>query len=146
MRRRSLIALALAVLLLGSVGAAAAATHRASGPAAKPLVKKLRTQSFGPVLATATKHALYYWTPEKKKPGTIVCTGACARAWPVLFVPAGMRVPKKLPGFTGTFGTIRRPDGRRQLTYNRLPLYTYAHEDAGQVRCDNVNGWFVVRL
>ena len=44
----------------------------------------------------------------------------------------------------GTWGTIRRPNGRLQVTYNRLPLYAYAHEPPRVVRCNNVNGWFVV--
>ena len=45
-------------------------------------------------------------------------------------------------------GTTRRRDGRRQLTYRGRPLYYYAHENAGEVRCHNVslNGglWWVV--
>ncbi len=46
----------------------------------------------------------------------------------------------------GVFGVIRRPDGRLQVTHNRLPLYTYAHEAPDQVLCDDVDGWFVVRV
>jgi predicted lipoprotein with Yx(FWY)xxD motif len=42
----------------------------------------------------------------------------------------------------------RRRDGRRQVTYRGRPLYYYAHEGAGQVRCHNVdlNGglWWVI--
>jgi len=45
-------------------------------------------------------------------------------------------------------GTTRRRDGRRQVTYRGRPLYYYAHEGAGQVRCHNVdlNGglWWVI--
>jgi hypothetical protein len=55
-------------------------------------------------------------------------------------------VPKRVAGIKGTFGTIRRPDGKRQVTFNRLPVYTYAHEGPTQVLCNNVDGWFVVRL
>ena len=58
----------------------------------------------------------------------------------------GVVVPRRIAGFRGTFGTIVRPNGRRQLTYNRLPLYTYAHEGPRQVLCDDVDGWFVVRV
>ena len=55
-------------------------------------------------------------------------------------------VPRKVSGIRGTFGTVRRPDGRRQVTFNGLAIYTYAHEGPGQVLCNNVNGWFVVRV
>jgi predicted lipoprotein with Yx(FWY)xxD motif len=125
----------------GATGATASPTAASAAP-----VKSMQASGFGRVLATLGNRALYYWTPEKRRPGTIVCTGACARAWPVLFVRKGVTVRKRYPGFKGVFGTIRRPDGRRQLTYNRLPLYTYAHEGPREVRCDDVDGWFVVRV
>jgi predicted lipoprotein with Yx(FWY)xxD motif len=41
---------------------------------------------------------------------------------------------------------IRRPDGRWQVTHRGLPVYSYAHEEPEQVLCDDVDGWFVVRL
>jgi predicted lipoprotein with Yx(FWY)xxD motif len=45
-------------------------------------------------------------------------------------------------------GTLRRRDGRRQVTYAGKPLYYYAHEGPGQVLCHDVdlNGgyWWVV--
>jgi predicted lipoprotein with Yx(FWY)xxD motif len=118
---------------------AAAATL--SGPA----VIKLRTEQFGNVLATRGHKALYYWTVEKRD-FKVHCTGACARAWPPLLVRSRAAVPKHVQGIRGTFGVIRRPNGRLQVTHNRLPIYTYAHEGPNQVLCDDVNGWFVVRL
>ena len=38
------------------------------------------------------------------------------------------------------------PDGRWQVTHRGLPVYSYAHEAPEQVLCDDVDGWFVVRL
>ena len=33
-------------------------------------------------------------------------------------------------------GVVDRPDGERQLTFDGLPLYTFAEEDAGQLEGD----------
>jgi predicted lipoprotein with Yx(FWY)xxD motif len=102
--------------------------------------------SFGRVLARPDKQVLYYWSVEKKAGGKVRCVGACAKAWPPLIVKSRAAVPRKAAGISGVFGTIRRPDGRVQVTRNKLPLYTYAHEGRRQVLCDNVDGWFVVRV
>jgi len=99
---------------------------------------------FGAILATPKKQALYYWQVEKRAGGKIRCTGSCAKLWPPLY--ANGAVPRRSKGIAGTFGTIKRPDGRKQVTYNGLAVYTYAHEGPTQVLCDDVNGWFVVRL
>jgi predicted lipoprotein with Yx(FWY)xxD motif len=109
-------------------------------------VTKLRASGFGYVLARRDRQALYYWQVEKRAGGKIRCVGACAKAWPPLLVRSAAAVPKRVAGIRGTFGVIRRPSGRLQVTHNGLPVYTYAHEGPGQVLCDNVDGWFVVRL
>jgi predicted lipoprotein with Yx(FWY)xxD motif len=114
--------------------------------APRPSVTKIRVSGFGPVLARSDRQALYYWQVEKRAGGRIRCTGSCARLWPPLLVRSRSAVPLHVAGIGGTFGVIRRPDGRLQVTHNRLPVYTYVHEGPGVVRCDNVNGWFVVRL
>lgn len=112
----------------------------------RAFVSKLRADNLdATVLAKPNKQALYYWNREKD--GKIRCTGACAEAWPPYLLPKGVTVPKKIAGYAGTFGTVRRPaSGRLQLTYNRLPLYTYAHEPRAVVLCDDVDGWFAIRL
>ena len=134
MRIFSILGFGLTALILVSTTAAAAGA---------PVIK-YRDDQFGPVLATPKKQALYYWRVEKRAGGKIRCTGSCAKAWPPL--DAKGVVPRKVSGIRGTFGTVRRPDGRRQVTFNGLAIYTYAHEGPGQVLCNNVNGWFVVRV
>jgi predicted lipoprotein with Yx(FWY)xxD motif len=119
--------------------AALAALVLAAAPA--PAVRYV-DDVFGPVLATPAKQALYTWSRERDR--KVHCVGACARAWPPLLAPKRMRA--HVAGIRGTFGTIRRPDGRLQVTFDRRPVYTYAHEGPTQVLCDNVDGWFVVRL
>jgi predicted lipoprotein with Yx(FWY)xxD motif len=114
--------------------------------AAKPPVSSFVDPTFGKVLSRTDKQVLYYWQVEKKAGGKVRCVGACAKAWPPLIVKSAKRVSKRIAGLSGTFGTVRRPDGRLQVTRNKLPVYTYAHERPRQVLCDNVDGWFVVRL
>jgi predicted lipoprotein with Yx(FWY)xxD motif len=133
---KALVALALVAAF--AVPAAAAA------PAAP--VTKLRASGFGYVLARRDRQALYYWQVEKRAGGKIRCVGTCAALWPPLLVRSAAAVPKRVAGIRGAFGVIRRPNGRLQLTHNKLPVYTYVHEGPGEVRCDNINGWFVVRL
>jgi predicted lipoprotein with Yx(FWY)xxD motif len=132
-----------------AVPAALAALLFATAPAAappRPPVIKLSTKAFGNVLASRSRLPLYYWNVEKKAGGKIRCTGSCAKAWPPLVLRKGARVPTRIAGIRGRFGAVRRPDGRRQLTFRGLALYTYVHDSPGVVLCDNVNGWFVVKL
>jgi predicted lipoprotein with Yx(FWY)xxD motif len=135
-----------AVVAIGtSLLTAGAASLATGGERATPApVIKLRDARFGPILATRGHKALYYWNVEKRD-YRIHCTGACARAWPPLIVRSRSAVPRRIAGIRGTFGVIRRPDGRLQVTHKRLPIYTYAHEKPNQVLCNNVDGWFVVR-
>jgi predicted lipoprotein with Yx(FWY)xxD motif len=132
---KTLVVIVAAVAAL-SIGSASAATR-------SPAVRYVDDR-FGPILATPKKQALYYWTQENDF--RIHCTGSCARLWPPLVVRNRAAVTRHLAGIKGTFGTIRRPDGRLQVTFNRRPLYTYVHEGPTQVLCNDVNGWFVVRL
>ncbi len=129
-----------------AVLAAIAVPVAASEATARPPVIKYRDDVFGPILASRGKKALYYWNVEKRAGGKIRCTGACARAWPPLTVRSRSAVPRQIVGIPGKFGVIRRPDGRLQVTHRGLPVYTYAHEKPEQVLCDNVDGWFVIRL
>jgi predicted lipoprotein with Yx(FWY)xxD motif len=139
-RSRRLVLFAVAGLALLAPSAAMAAQAR---PAPAIVVKD---KAFGRILARRDHRALYYWTVEKRAGGKIRCTGSCARLWPPLVVRSAKDVPRRIPGSKGTFGVVRRPDGRLQVTYDGLAVYTYVHEGPNQVRCDNVEGWFVVRL
>jgi predicted lipoprotein with Yx(FWY)xxD motif len=132
---KTLVVIAAAVAAV-SIGSASAATR-------SPAVRYVDDR-FGPILATPKKQALYHWTQENDF--RIHCTGSCARLWPPLVVRSKAAVTRHVAGIEGTFGTIRRPDGRLQVTFNRRPVYTYVHEGPAQVLCNDVNGWFVVRL
>jgi predicted lipoprotein with Yx(FWY)xxD motif len=133
------IRIAIAMVGLVLVVPAAAVSEKAP-------VSSFVDPTFGKVLSRTDKQVLYYWQVEKRAGGKIRCVGSCAKAWPPLIVKSAAAVPRKIAGLSGTFGTIRRPNGKLQVTRNKLPVYTYAHERPRQVLCDNVDGWFVVRL
>jgi predicted lipoprotein with Yx(FWY)xxD motif len=135
----------LSVVLAAAVALVVLTPVAPAGPeATTPPVRTIVDRQLGRVLATPTRQAIYVWNREPR--GTIRCTGACAKAWPPVLVKKGVRVPMHVQGIKGDFGTIRRPGGQRQLTLNRRPLYTYAHERPGQVLCNDVDDWFAVKV
>jgi predicted lipoprotein with Yx(FWY)xxD motif len=136
----------LPLVVLAFIAAALVAPAVTSSSASRAPVIKYRDDRFGPILATPKKQALYYWNVEKRAGGKIRCKGACAQAWPPLIVRSRSAVPRRIAGIPGRFGVIRRPSGKLQVTHRGLPVYTYAHEGPEQVLCDDVDGWFVVRL
>ena len=94
---------------------------------------------FGP-----NRQAIYIFERDRRDESR--CYGACARAWPPVHTRGR---PVAGPGVRAALlGTTRRRNGRRQVTYRGRPLYYYAHEGPGEVRCHNVdlNGglWWVV--
>jgi len=131
-------------LMLVLVVAAALASAAQADTMKPQLVRTIMDKQLGEVLTTDGKQAIYVWNKEPK--GKIRCTGACAKAWPPVLVKAGVVVPMHVKGVMGDFGTIRRAGGKRQLTFNRRALYTYAHEKPGQVLCNDVDGWFAVKV
>jgi predicted lipoprotein with Yx(FWY)xxD motif len=77
----------------------------------------------GKVLASVHGYSLYMFQKDKKGSGKSTCYGQCAKIWPPLLTTGGpvaiQGVNKKL------LGTIRRTDGKREVTYNGWPLYLY---------------------
>lgn len=132
---------ALPVALVVAALVPATAYPATAASLAKPAIE-IKAKGLGKVIATPAKLGIYYWNVEKKAGGKIRCTGACAVQWPPVFVKGP--VPKHVTGVMATFGTIKRA-GKRQLTVNGLPAYTYHGDTAYIVKCDNVDGWFVVR-
>jgi predicted lipoprotein with Yx(FWY)xxD motif len=111
---------------------------------AKGTTITLGESDFGEMLYDTRKQAIYIF--EKDPKGESVCHDECAEAWPPVYTKGE---PKASGGVKASLlGTIKRSDGRRQVTYAGKPLYFYAHEKPGQVLCHNVNLngglWWVV--
>ena len=98
----------------------------------------------GTVLTDPQGMVLYYLKGET--PQKITCTGSCASIWPPLVLPSGVMAATGGSGVTGTFGTVKRPDGGgTQVTYNGLPLYTFATDNPGEATGQGVENFFAVQ-
>ena len=104
----------------------------------------LRGSAFGTMLFGPKRQAVYVFQRDGHRRSR--CLGECARLWPPVLTNGRPRAGRGVRA--SLLGTIRRRDGRRQVTYAGRPLYFYAHERPGQVLCHNVhlNGglWWVV--
>ena len=139
--------LTLGLLVAGALTLAAAPVAMSLATASpKPPAVKVKNRTFGSILQSKNRLPLYYWNVEKRAGGRIRCTGDCARVWPPLVVKSRKAVKARLPGVKGRFGVIRRADGRLQVTFRGLPLYAYHDDPPNTVLCNNVDGWFVVRV
>lgn len=118
----------------------------ASGSSEAGQTLKLRNTRYGPILFDGRDRVLYGFTRDKRG-GKSTCYGACAAAWPVYFAKGKVRAMRGVK--QSLIGTVRRRNGRLQVTYNGWPLYFYAHEGPREVKCQNVNEfgglWLVVK-
>lgn len=111
-------------LLFALIGAISVCLVSAAVAAAAPLVRtahnaKLKTT----VLVARNGHTLYDLSVERH--GRFICTTKfCLSLWTPLVVAKGTK-----PTGTVALATIKRPDGKLQVTYKGAPLYTF-NEDA----------------
>ena len=112
--------------------------------AGKGTTVRIAGSQFGPMLFDSRKQAIYIF--EKDPKGKTVCYGECATAWPPVYTDGAPQAGKGVKD--ALLGTVKRRDGRLQVTYAGKPLYFYANESPGEVRCHNVNLngglWWVV--
>jgi predicted lipoprotein with Yx(FWY)xxD motif len=123
---------AISVAALVLFGIALASTGGGGEPSsAEGVGVTLKTTSIrGVTVLTNDKGlTLYRFAPDS--PATSRCTGSCAAYWPPV-----TGTPEAGPGVTGKLGTIKRPGGSTQATYDGHPLYTYI----GDKRPGQANG------
>jgi len=104
----------------------------------------LGDSEFGEMIFDANDQAIYVFERDTGSKST--CYDECADAWPPVLTDDGPVAGKGLD--EAGLGTTERRDGSLQVTYRGHPLYYYAHEGPGEVRCHNVdlNGglWWVL--
>ena len=111
--RFAIVGLVLATLALPATAAAATKSVAKEGTVAA-LGKKVLTNNAG--------RTLYSLSVEKN--GKFICTDkACLALWHPLVVAAGTK-----PTGPAKLGTVKRPDGRTQVTYKGRPLYSFGQD------------------
>jgi predicted lipoprotein with Yx(FWY)xxD motif len=97
----------------------------------------------GAVLVDSNGLTLYELPSESG--GTIMCTASCATTWPPLLLPAGVSSATAESGVSPSkLGTISRPDGGTQVTYEGMPLYLFVSDQGpGQATGQGVEGFHV---
>lgn len=102
----------------------------------------IKKTSIGYVLANAKGYTLYWYAKDHKN-GASACSAQCLTAWPAL---TGR--PQAAMGVTlaGKLGTLARPGGIVQATYNGYPLYTYGDDKVpGDTSGNGAGGvWHVI--
>lgn len=100
---------------------------------------------FGTMLFNDKEQAIYIWELEESTKAE--CYEECADAWPPVLTHGAPRAAGSVSN--ELLGTTERTDGSTQVTYNGHPLYYYAHEKAGEVKCHNISThgglWWVIQ-
>jgi predicted lipoprotein with Yx(FWY)xxD motif len=117
----------------------------AGNSAAKGTTVKTAKSRFGKIIVDGRGRTLYLF--EKDRRGHSACSGTCATYWPPLLTTgkpvAGTGAKKSL------LGTIRRSNGKKQVTYGGHPLYRYIQDKKpGQITGQDSHffgaAWYVV--
>ncbi len=97
----------------------------------------------GWVMAEANGSVVYTYAKDSKG-GAPTCTGSCASVWAPV---TGM--PKAGPAdtFPGTFAVVNGAGGKKVITYNGYPLYTYVGAPPLSTKGNGIGGvWHVIML
>jgi predicted lipoprotein with Yx(FWY)xxD motif len=129
MSTTKLIAVAIAAVVAVAAVAAIVVHSNAEG-ARKPVVKTVHVKGRA-LLANRSGRTLYHLSVERR--GHFICTDTtCLSLWKPLVVARGTT-----PTGAKSLATLRRPDGRLQVSYKGEPLYTFVQDrKAGDTKGD----------
>jgi predicted lipoprotein with Yx(FWY)xxD motif len=126
---KMLISVALGALALVATACGGASGGAAAGPTSTDTATTVSVEhvdGVGNVLVDSKGMALY--SPQQEAGGKVMCTDSCTSIWVPLTL-SGSGKPTGSSGVASKLGTVDRPDGAVQVTYQGKPLYTFA-EDA----------------
>jgi predicted lipoprotein with Yx(FWY)xxD motif len=135
-RRSRILTAVLAVVALAAV--AIVGTTSSSAAKKKPATLSVSKTKLGKILVDSKGRTLYELGSDGKNKST--CAGACAMNWPPSIAP-------KKPTFgagvsKSKLKVIKRADGKKQLSYNGHPLYTFiADTKKGDTNGQGINAF-----
>ena len=137
MRSRVLMAAlgAGAALVLAGCGSSGGNSAGGGSTGGSMTVQTQTVGSMSNVLEDSSGKALY--VADQEGAGKVLCTtSACTAIWVPLTVPSGQQ-PSGASTVSSHLGTVTRPDGTTQVTWDGKPLYTFSFDHgAGQVTGD----------
>ncbi len=121
----ALVAMAAATAaLIATVNAATASAATASAAAQRGTTIRLEKTSAGKILTANNGFTLYQFSRDSRNKDVCVKLSGCKDIWPALTTKAK---PVATKGVNGKLlGTIKLPNGSRQVTYAGRPLYKYS--------------------
>jgi predicted lipoprotein with Yx(FWY)xxD motif len=134
----------------GTPSAVPAAAPAPAAPAkpAGPALTASPTDALGTVVVDGTGYTLYRFDKDKPKPSKSNCNGSCATQWPpVVVASAADAKAVQLDGVdAAAVSTVKRADGKLQLTIGGWPVYRYSGDKAaGDTTGQGVGKvWFAV--
>jgi predicted lipoprotein with Yx(FWY)xxD motif len=136
--------IAAVLVVLGLVAAGTAMALSGGSSSSKPVVKTGHAIGKKVLVTRSTGMTLYSLSAETH--GRFICKDmTCMSLWHPLTVAKGTK-----PTGASHLATVRRPDGRTQVTFNGKPLYTFVQDKKpGQAKGEgfkDVGTWHVASL
>jgi predicted lipoprotein with Yx(FWY)xxD motif len=140
----ALAAVPVATAASGSVKPSSTHETPATASVAKSTVE-VRATRLGKILVNSQGRTLYLFKKDSR--GRSACTGECAKFWPPLRASGKLSAGRGISA--SKLRTIRRSDGKPQVTYNGHPLYTFLQDTkAGQTNGQGLSAfgasWFTL--
>ena len=145
MNRRSRILIAVLAMVALAAVAIVGTTTSSAAKKKKATTLSVSKTKLGKILVDSKGRTLYELGADTKNKST--CAGACAMNWPPSIAP-------KKPTFgagvsKSKLKVIKRADGKKQLSYNGHPLYTFiADTKKGDTNGQGINAfggiWYVL--
>ena len=124
----------------GYTGSSGATGTSGTARAANATVSARQLSGIGTALVNSSGMTLYTPKVPAEVNGDIKCTGPCLSFW---FPVTASSTSARSSGLPGRLGTVDRPGGKTQLTYNGRPLYTFRLDTgAGQAHGNNFTDSF----